>query len=97
MNSFEFTDYDEGGEKVGPQGDYRLVCNAKSGEKLAIFGRSANRKNIDAVLAVGLPCVVRCQTRKPSRYAHDRFGHTHWVSQNSRLVATPKRDCQAEE
>ena len=37
-HEFTFVSFDEGGEKVGPNGDHRLVCVAESGEKVAIWG-----------------------------------------------------------
>ena len=87
--TFTFVAYDEGETKVGPEGDHRLVCVAESGAKVAIFGSAGNLDNINAVLAAGLPCVVRCRTRTPEPYASSRFGHTHWVSEDSALDARP--------
>ena len=91
MDTFTLTDYDEGGMMIGPDEDYRLVCRAESGAKIAIFGSAGNLKNIDAVRNTGLPCVIRCKTRTPPSYASERYGHTHWVSEHSTLkvVARP--------
>lgn len=87
--TFTFVAYDEGEAKVGPDGDHRLVCVAESGAKVAIFGSDGNLDNINTVLNAGLPCVVRCRTRTPAAYASSRFGHTHWVSEDSALDARP--------
>ena len=87
--TFTFVAYDEGEMKVGPDGDHRLVCVAESGAKVAVFGSIGNLDNINSVLAVGLPCVARCETRTPAPYASKRYGHTHWVSEDSALDATP--------
>lgn len=92
MDEFTFINYDEGEMKVGPDGDHRLVCVAETGAKVAIFGSEGNLGNINAVRNVGLPCVVRCKTRTPAAYAAEHFGHTHWVSEDSTLEATPKQD-----
>ena len=92
MDTFTFIGYDEGEMKVGPDGANRLVCVAEWGAKVAIFGSEGNLENINAVLDAGLPCVVRCKTRKPASYAAERFGHTHWVSEDSTLEATSKRE-----
>ena len=92
MDTFTFIGYDDGEMKVGPDGDHRLVCVAESGGTVAIFGSARNLENISSVLDAGLPCVVRCKTRTPASYAAERFGHTHWVSEDSMLEATPKRE-----
>ena len=68
-HEFTIVSFDEGGEKVGPNGDHRLVCVAESGEKVAIWGSQGNPKNITSILNTGLPCVVRCKTRAPADYA----------------------------
>ena len=89
LATFTFVAYDEGEMKMGPDGDHRLVCVTESGAKVAVFGSNGNLANINSVLAAGLPCVVRCKTRSPATYASERFGHTHWVSEDSALNARP--------
>ena len=83
---FYLVGFDEGGEKEGAEGAKRLVCNIEGGGKLAIWGRDRNRANLDAVLAAGLPCVVRCACVEPEAWAA-KYGHTHWVPQHVRLEA----------
>ncbi len=56
---FYLISYDEGGVRE-TRGAKRLVCNIEGGGKLAIWGDERNSANLDAVLAAGLPCVVRC-------------------------------------
>ena len=92
MDTFTLIGYDEGEMRVGSDGAHRLVCVAESGAKVAVFGSEGNLENINAVLDAGLPCVVRCRTRSPASYAAKCFGHTHWVSEDSTLEATPKRE-----
>ena len=92
MDTFTFIGYDEGEMKVGPDGAHRLVCVAESGAKVAIFGNEGNLKNINAVLDADLPCVVRRKMRTPATYAAERFARTHWVTEDSTLEATPKRE-----
>lgn len=89
MDTFTFIGYDEGGMNVGRDGAHRLVCVARSGAKVAIFGSEGNLKNMNAVLDAGLPCFVRCRTRTPATHAAERFGHTHWVSEDSALETPP--------
>ena len=69
-DSFQLIGYDEGGLREGPKGDLRLVCNAQSGEKVAIFGSKQERSNIDAVLKSGIPCAISCETRPPAKWAY---------------------------
>ena len=91
VETFTLLAYDEGGMMVGSAGARRLVCAADSGAKVVIFGREAELKNINAVLAAGLPCIVRCETG-PAPETADRFaGHTHWVWEHSMLEAAPLR------
>lgn len=85
IDSFQLIGFDEGGLREGPRGDLRLVCNAQSGEKIAIFGSAQARSNIDAVLNARMPCTVNCETRPPADWAIDRYGHTHWVPESSAL------------
>ena len=86
---FYVVDYDEGGprENKATAGVKRLVCNLEGGGKLAIWGGEQNRANLDAVLAAGLPCVVRCTSVEPESWAAEKYGHTHWVPQHVRLMA----------
>lgn len=83
--TFTLMAFDEGGEKVGPSGQLRLVCRIEGGGKLAIWGSAGQRQNIDAVLRTGLPCTVECEFSDPSAWGQD-FGHTHWVPQNTCLT-----------
>ena len=91
---FYLVGYDEGDSQdtEGAKGVRRLVCNIEGGGKLAIWGRERNRANLDAVLAAGLPCVVRCATVEPQPWAAEKYGHTHWVPQDVRLVAFKQVD-----
>ena len=84
-DSFRLISFDEGGTREGPKRDLRLVCNAQSGDKIAIFGSMQNRKNIDAVLNAGIPCTINCKTRPPADWAASRFGHTHWIPETVTL------------
>ena len=84
-DSFQLIGYDEGGLREGPKGDLRLVCNAQSGEKVAIFGSKQVRGNIDAVLNAGMPCAINCETRPPANWAINRFGHTPWIPEGNTL------------
>lgn len=81
---FYIVGFDEGGERAGASGAKRLVCNIDGDGKLAIWGSEQNRANIDAVLAAGLPCVVRCAWVEPKPWAKEH-GHTHWVREQARL------------
>ena len=87
---FRLVEFDEGGEVSG-KGTKRLVCNIEGGGKLAIWGEERNRRNIDAVLAAGLPCVVRCASVEPKPWAKEH-GHTHWVPQHVRLDVCGQMD-----
>lgn len=80
---FRLLGLDEGGVTGNPD-NLRLVCQIESGGKLAVWGRESNRRNIDAVLAAGLPCTVECQYREPNDWGIG-FGHTHWVPENQTL------------
>ena len=84
-DSFQLIGYDEGGLREGSKGDLRLVCNAQSGEKVAIFGSKQARGNIDAVLNAGMPCAINCETRPPDNWATEQYGHSHWVPEGSTL------------
>ena len=84
-DSFQLIGYDEGRLREGPKGDLRLVCNAKSGEKVAIFGSEQERSNIDAVLNAGIPCAINCETRPPADWATEQYSHTHWVPEGNTL------------
>lgn len=84
---FYLVGYDEGGSRQteGAAGVKRLVCNIEGGGKLAIWGREGNTANLDAVLAAGLPCVVRCMCEEPDPWAAEKYGHTHWIPGGARL------------
>ena len=74
------------GEVKGAPSNLRLVCVTDSGEKLAIWGKRGNRRNIDLVLAAGLPCTVECEYREPNQIHRDKFGHTYWVREDFHLT-----------
>lgn len=88
---FYLVGFDEDGEMEGARGAKRLVCNIEGGGKLAIWGSEWNRANIDAVLAAGLPCIVRCACAEPQPWGEE-YGHTHWVPQHVRLEAFKRVD-----
>ena len=67
---------------MGSAQNWRLVCHIQSGGKLAFWGKEGARKNIDAVLAAGLPCTAECEWREPNPIQAERFGHTQWVRQD---------------
>lgn len=72
--------------RAGPTGQLRLVCRLKGGGKIAIWGSEGSRRNIDAVRAAGLPCIVECgYTERLPRWAREEYGHTQWVDQHSDL------------
>lgn len=85
---YSFVDVDEGGSGKGvtvPRGwcaTLRVAGRSRSG------ARKGNRTNIEAVLAAGLPCVVRCACVDPEAWAM-KYGHTHWVPEDVRLRASP--------
>jgi hypothetical protein len=82
---FRLVSFDEGGLR-GSRENLRLVCNTAVHQKVAIWGRGDNRRNIDQVLASGLPCTVRCEFRAPSDARASRDQHTHWVRPDFSLV-----------
>ena len=82
---FRWVSFDEGGLR-GSRENLRLVCNTPVNQKVAIWGSADNRRNIDQVLASGLPCTVRCEFRAPSDEHASRDRHTHWVQQDFSLV-----------
>ena len=82
---FRLVSFDEGGLR-GSRENLRLVCNTPLNQKVAIWGSGDNRRNIDQVLASGLPCTVRCEFRAPSDVHASRDQHTHWVQQDFSLV-----------
>lgn len=86
---FHLVSFDEGGVK-GTQNRLRLVCIARNGWKVALWGRQHGRKNIDSVLEAGLPCMIQCdRTYKPAQWAAEEFGHDYWIPENAnvRVVA----------
>lgn len=78
--TFRLIGLDEGGVRQTEKA-HRLVCLIAGGGKLAIWGGSFNRENINAVMAAGLPCTVECEYRDPEDWALE-YGHTHWVAQD---------------
>ena len=86
MNSgvFRIAGFDESGEKVGPKGDRRLVCNVGGGGRIAIWGSERSQSNIEAVLKAGLPCSIECEYRPPGSWGK-QYDHTHWVPESWRL------------
>ena len=90
--TFRLIGFDEGGEKVGPKGAHRLVCNIEGGGKIAIWGSKDSRRNIDLVLNAAkkadLPkgdIRIECKYRPPEPSRAKRYGHTHWVPENCHL------------
>ena len=81
--AFRLIAFDEAGPVEGPSTNRRLVCAIEGGGKLAIWGSDDSRQNIDAVLRTGLPCTVECTWREPNRQHAEKYGHTHWVRQDS--------------
>ena len=77
--------FDEGGPR-GSRENLRLVCTTAVHQKVVIWGRADNSRNIDQVLASGLPCTVRCEFRAPSDSHASRDQHTHWVRPDFSLV-----------
>ena len=76
--------FDEGGVSGSPT-NLRLVCRIASGGKLAIWGKSGSRRNIDKVLQAGMPCTVVCEYRQPNEIHAVEYGHTHWVREDMDL------------
>ena len=79
--TFRLVAFDEGGV-MGSAQNLRLVCRIQSGGKIAIWGKEDARRNIDAVLAAGLPCTVECSWRAPNPIQAERFGHTQWIRED---------------
>ena len=96
--TFRLIGFDEGGEKVGPTGNHRLVCNAEGGEKIAIWGLHS-RSNIEAVweavFKAGFPCRIKCECCDPKLEWKQEYGHTHWVPENCHLQVL--KDSEKEE
>lgn len=84
-DTFQVVRFDEGGEKIGRDGNHRLVCNIEGGGKTAIWGSKDNRHNIETVLKAGIPCTVECEYHEPGPWGNNKFNHTHWVQENFRL------------
>jgi hypothetical protein len=57
----------------------------EGGGKLAIWGQSQSRRNIDAVLKAGVPCTIECDYRAPGQVQASKYGHTQWVREDCRL------------
>ncbi len=84
MLRFRLTGLDEGGVRQSRENDnLRLVCLIEGGGKLAVWGRSNSRENIDRVQS-SVPCSVECECIEPETWAL-RYGHTKWVPQGSTL------------
>ncbi len=79
--------FDEGGVARSRGTDnLRLVCLVEGGGgKVAIWGNSESRSNIDQVLAAGLPCTIECDCIQPEAWAR-KYGHAYWVPQGYALV-----------
>jgi len=76
---FNLVGFEEGGVMQSQGSDnLRLVCLIEGGGKLAVWGRTGERKNIDRVLGAGMPCQVECETIAPSAWAIQK-GHSCWV------------------
>ena len=85
--TFHLVAFDEGGVKQNQENleKLRLVCQIADGGKLAIWGSPQTRTNIDTVLGVGVPCLVRCDFTDPAPWGAQEYGHTHWVPTTWRL------------
>ena len=83
LQRFSLTGMDENGVKES-KGNLRLVCRINGGGKLAIWGTSAARQNIDQVIRTGFPCVVECDCIAPESWAA-KYGHSYWVPQGNSL------------
>ena len=85
--TFNLVAFDEDGVKQNPETleKLRLVCQIADGCKLAIWGSPQTRANIDTVLAVGVPCLGRCDFTDPAPWGAQEYGHTHWVPTTGRL------------
>ena len=83
MKRFKLVGLDEGGVRSSND-NLRLVCLIEGGGKLAIWGQTGSRANIDAVLNAGTPCDLECECILPERWAA-RYGHSHWVPQGNTL------------
>jgi hypothetical protein len=84
---FRLISFDEGGVSGSPA-HRRLVCLAEGGGKIAIWGREIplnNMRNIQVVLAAGLPCTIQCDHQPPGQEEAEKFGHTHWVREDFSL------------
>ncbi len=86
---FQLTGFDESGV-MGPEDRRRLVCSVASGGKMAIWGKDGTRRNIDAVLAAGLPCTVECDYTEPNEDHAQKFGHKYWAPEDWKLAVLPK-------
>ena len=86
MQTFMITRYEEGGP-IETDNAVRLVCRTETNEIIAIWGSAGNMKNIDSVIAAGLPCEIQCETREPRAWARD-LGHNYWVPEHAPIRAT---------
>jgi hypothetical protein len=82
--TFRLVRFDEGGP-VETDRSIRLVCVTEEGTKVAIWGASGIRHNIDEVLRAGLPCTIRCEYRTPETWARNDYEHSYWVPQHASL------------
>ena len=85
VDTFELVGFEEPGGVRNSGGRLWLACGTDGGGKLVLWGRPTDRRNIDAVLAAGVPCTVRCDWREPAQWASERFGHTYWVPYQTTL------------
>ena len=87
-DSFAVVRFDEGGEQKSRDNDnLRLVCNLLNGNTLVLWGQPGNRLNIATVLNTGSPpLVVEAKWCEPSPDHARKYGHSHWVPDNTLIV-----------
>jgi len=81
---FHLVALDEGGV-CGTPDNLRLVCLTDRQEKVAIWGKEGDRRNIDTVLKAGIPSTVDAEWREPGEVQARKFGHRYWVREDCAL------------
>jgi hypothetical protein len=87
--TFKLIGLDEGGVQ-GSEAHLRLVCRIEGDGKLAVWGSTGSRENINNVLAAGMPCEVECDCKPALEPQATLYGHTYWVPQGNKLRVVPK-------
>ena len=82
QTEFVLTGVDPGSGDGAPA-NRRLVCLLEGDGKFAIWGRDGNTKHIDMVQAAGFPCTISCDWREVPAWAHEKYGHPHWLEENA--------------